>query len=177
MTTIEIKPTRRPQYWSLQDSSTCLDYLPGAQVYPFGILTRTTGITGLSVGREPGIPTDRKPALFDANWFTPTLQAMAALLWSSEDRAAGATPTRFAAADQMMTILSLVLDHRTPPPSVVPTWDGGVQVEWHRNGVDLEIEVGPLGEVEYFFKSPNLECEGQAWEDLESLTGYAQTVV
>jgi len=29
----------------------------------------------------------------------------------------------------------------TPVPSIVPTNSGGIQLEWHRNGVDLEIEV------------------------------------
>lgn len=30
---------------------------------------------------------------------------------------------------------------QTPPPAVVPTIRGGVQLEWHRGGIDLEIEI------------------------------------
>ena len=32
-------------------------------------------------------------------------------------------------------------------PRVVPTVEGGLQLEWHRDGFDLEIELSPLGEV------------------------------
>ena len=34
--------------------------------------------------------------------------------------------------------------------AVVPTVDGGVQVEWHVNGEDVEIAVAPDGAVEWF---------------------------
>jgi hypothetical protein len=32
-------------------------------------------------------------------------------------------------------------------PQIVPTVHGGIQLEWHRGGVDLEIEVAATGEV------------------------------
>jgi hypothetical protein len=44
----------------------------------------------------------------------------------------------------MVTAILLLLTTsrpKTPPPSVVPTVRGGVQLEWHRGGIDLEIEV------------------------------------
>lgn len=33
-----------------------------------------------------------------------------------------------------------------PMPSLIPCWDGTLQIEWHRNDLDLEIAV--LGEKE-----------------------------
>ncbi len=36
------------------------------------------------------------------------------------------------------------------PPQLVPTVDGGVQIEWHTNGVDLELCFGSAGEVDVY---------------------------
>lgn len=41
-----------------------------------------------------------------------------------------------------LQVVSFLLDHayRTlPEPAIVPLADGGLQIEWHHNGVDLEI--------------------------------------
>ncbi len=40
------------------------------------------------------------------------------------------------------SFLEQVAEIVTTAPSLVPTVSGGVAVEWHRNGVDLEIEFG-----------------------------------
>lgn len=52
-----------------------------------------------------------------------------------EDRA---TVSLRHAVDALRFVVRFVGD-RVPPPSVVPLSDGGVQLEWHRNGVDLEV--------------------------------------
>jgi len=36
-------------------------------------------------------------------------------------------------------------DPQLPQPSIVPTSAGGLQIEWHRPGVDLELEIAPNG--------------------------------
>jgi len=46
--------------------------------------------------------------------------------------------------DAALASASVVL---TRPGQAVPTSLGGVQVEWHIDGVDLEIEIGPSGEI------------------------------
>ena len=92
--------------------------------------------------------------------------------WTSDD----AFP-RPAATSQMLNLLARILDHQVPPPSIVPTWEGGVQVEWHRNGVDLEIESMPSGEIEFFFNDQSMECEGQAWEEIDRLGKFARAVI
>lgn len=38
-------------------------------------------------------------------------------------------------------ILATVMHDDTPAPSIVPTSDGHIQFEWHRQGIDLEVEV------------------------------------
>ena len=49
-------------------------------------------------------------------------------------------------------------------------------MEWHRNGVYLEIEADPHEEMEYFFKSSTEENEGLAWKDLDRLTEYVRAL-
>lgn len=115
--------------------------------------------------------------LYRTKWFTSTFDAMVALLRHSPIRSPMSRRVQLKVVASMLTILVEILDGRAPPPSVVPAWEGGLQVEWHRNGVDLEIEVSPSGNIEYFFASPDEEREGMAWEEIERLTKYARTVL
>jgi hypothetical protein len=55
-----------------------------------------------------------------------------------------------------ITLLSDLLDDTTPTPQIVPTVRGGVQIEWHRNGLDLEILVS-RGTEDFFIDRPDAE--------------------
>ena len=44
------------------------------------------------------------------------------------------------------------LDRNTPTPAVVPTTRGGIQLEWHRAGADLEIEIESPARSRVFFE-------------------------
>ena len=37
-----------------------------------------------------------------------------------------------------------------PPPIVVPTAPGGIQLEWHANGVDIEVYINSPNEITFF---------------------------
>ena len=134
----------------------------------------TFSLSGTTYERQDDKITVRRNSaqeLHRAKWIIPTLDAALALY-----PAPAPIPRR--TLDSMLTILTKILDDQTPPPSVVPTWEGGLQVEWHRNGVDLEIEVNSSGRVvEYFFASSEEEHEGMAWEEIERLTEYARVIV
>ena len=91
--------------------------------------------------------------LYSREWAIPTIQAMANLLRMADNWTSGGKRTHPAAVDSMLTILAEILDDRTPPPGVVPTWSGGVQVEWHRNSVDFEIEADPRGGIDSLVKT------------------------
>lgn len=179
MTTIALSPTPKAQEWPFSDSATFNDFLETPSVPTSETLSAPD--TEIYVRANKSIDIEvrriRGQELHAMEWFYPTLQAIAALPWWTDNWSSGATRTQVAAIAYMLEILIEVLDSRTPPPSVVPTWNGGVQVEWHRNGIDLEIEVAPEGDIEYFFKSPAEECEGLISDDLSRLSEYARTVI
>ena len=57
--------------------------------------------------------------------------------------------------------LCLIMRSDTIPPTVVPTPGGGIQLEWHTRGLDLEIEVSPLGRAYIFCHD---QTEDTRWE-------------
>ncbi len=79
-------------------------------------------------------------------WLDTTAQTMRRLSrlpanWSSY----GSSHIEDAAIISAASFLIIVLGPRGLAPTVVPTLQGGVQLEWHRNGVDIEIEFSPQG--------------------------------
>ena len=108
-------------------------------------------------------------------WAEPTIKAILALPWDRDNWADGATRTRPEAAANLLLVMVNTLNDDTPPPtSVVPTWRGGVQAEWHIDGFDLEIGAEPDGTIEYNFAGPGVdEYEGPVGGNVEHLREYA----
>ena len=104
-------------------------------------------------------------------WAEPTIKAILALPWDRDNWADGATRTRPEAAGNLLLVMVNTLNDDTPPPtSVVPTWRGGIQAEWHIGGFDLEIESEPDGTAEYYFAGPDVdEFEGPVDGNIEHL--------
>jgi hypothetical protein len=46
-----------------------------------------------------------------------------------------------------LSVLRQTMSRDSIAPQVVPTRDGGLQLEWHRAGVDLEVYIQPQGSV------------------------------
>lgn len=109
-------------------------------------------------------------------WFDPTIQAMLALPWDNGNWNDAAAATQPRAAATLLVALVHVLDDAAPPPAIVPTWRGGVQAEWSRNGMDLEIAADPDGALEYYFRSATEEYEEPALPNIERLTRLARSV-
>lgn len=63
---------------------------------------------------------------------------------------------------QAVRLLAVVLDIREDitDPMIVPTSDGGIQLDWHRDDVHLEFEVRPSLEVDVYWERP----DGETWE-------------
>jgi len=64
--------------------------------------------------------------------------------WDGE----GGTPLQPGALEASAVVLAEIMAEQSLPPQLVLTHEGGLQLEWHERGVDLEVEVRPSGEVE-----------------------------
>src|SRR4051794_18619625 len=88
-------------------------------------------------------------------WITEVEESLRALQklppgWDSH----GGRPLHPHIGQAASTLLQQIVLPETPRPAVVPTGRGGVQFEWHVNGVDLEIEARTAGEFQVFLESP-----------------------
>jgi hypothetical protein len=84
-------------------------------------------------------------------WFDPLVQGFVDLLtlppnWDSYQ--AGTIDPKV--VHDAMNFINAALGPTSPAPRVVPLSSGGLQVEWHRNGIDLEV-VFDRGEEPFFY--------------------------
>jgi hypothetical protein len=96
------------------------------------------------------------------DWVQPTLSRLGQLLTLPRDwDSYGGWPVDPACAWAAWQLLLTLMIENTPVPTLVPTSRGGVQIEWHAKGIDLEIEVLTPGEFIVSFEDA---VTGQAWE-------------
>lgn len=89
-------------------------------------------------------------------------QALSSLLvlppnWDSY----GAQPIDPRCIEYARTLLRSIMKPDTPAPAVVPTSQGGVQLEWHTKGLDLEIEVRSPEQCYVLYENHR---DGTTWE-------------
>jgi hypothetical protein len=84
----------------------------------------------------------------------------------------------------IMQVLSAVMTDKTSAPAVVPTSDGGIQLEWHQNGLDFEIESAPNGELTVFVEDESEEfpvvekaIESNNPQDISFLQQISQAII
>lgn len=53
------------------------------------------------------------------------------------------------------SVLCAVMTDKTPVPELVPTPDGGVQLEWHEGNRDIELTVDAAYDCELWSRDPN----------------------
>ena len=74
-------------------------------------------------------------------WLVPTVEILCELLSLQENwDSYGAPPVASRNVQTALEVLSDIMRDDTPMPQVIPTSRGGVQLEWHTRGIDLEIE-------------------------------------
>jgi hypothetical protein len=93
-------------------------------------------------------------------WFRPILNKVCTLgdlqfNWNSY----GAMPIDPETAVAALQILLNALSENDPQPAVVPTSGGGILLEWHVGGIDLEVDVRSPSSVQVAF-----EVDGQEEE-------------
>lgn len=59
----------------------------------------------------------------------------------------GAGPLRHDVLWFALSVLETVMSDDTPPPHITPMSHEGIMLEWHRNGIDFEIEIERPGEA------------------------------
>jgi hypothetical protein len=97
----------------------------------------------------------------ERKWEVEVVQALVRLAkmpagWDSYN----APPIRRDAGHFALEILHAVMHARTPVPQVVPTAVGGVQLEWHEKGIDLELHITAPYQWELWFhdlQEPDVE--------------------
>jgi hypothetical protein len=96
------------------------------------------------------------------SWFPPVLDRigeLSALSPNWDDHGALAIEAEQLA--KALVFIAGVMAPDTPPPALVPIGNGGVQVEWHRAGLDVEV---PFSKDD----QPDLYCydmeSGEEWE-------------
>ena len=88
-------------------------------------------------------------ASWERPWFVEYVEAqLNALLQLAEGwDARRGQPVELAAVRGSVAVLAALMDETSAPPQVFPLSDGGLQIEWHIGGNDIEIEVDCDGEV------------------------------
>lgn len=74
----------------------------------------------------------------------------------------GALSISIDAAYAALEILAEIAPLGAPTPSIVPTVDRGIQLEWHEDGIDLEIEVLSRSRAVVYFADPS---SAEEWEN------------
>jgi len=110
----------------------------------------------------------------DPLWYKGIVRKVLSLLNLQENwDSYGSKPISLTAIKNAFKVITNIVNPDTPMPYIVPSPSGAVQIEWHTNGIDLEIEVSEKNIANIFYEnvSANLEEE---WEsnllsDLERL--------
>ena len=105
-------------------------------------------------------------------WFDQVMQGLVDLLtlppnWDSY----GAGPIDLALVRRAFEFVNGFLRHSSPAPSIIPLSSGGLQIEWHRKGIDLEVVFDQGDEPMFYYRGPGGEGSEHALRDGARLLG------
>lgn len=96
------------------------------------------------------------------SWVPPVVRQLDMFLdlphnWDSY----GAPPPDPRLGFSALRLLVRVMHDNTPAPAIVPLSTGGLQLEWHQQGIDLEIEINEQHRFSMFFRDRR---GGEEWQ-------------
>lgn len=142
---------------------------------------RTTGLEWPCAGEIPTVHRTYWDRLDDTEQRRRTRVSWTSQALARLDRLANLGPAWDGAAAKAITpsvieavrdfVTSDLIDHTDIKPELVPTLDGGIQLEWHTSDVDLIIECEPSGSSSYYYRDVETdeESEGSLLEEQRSL--------
>lgn len=113
------------------------------------------------------------------DWFMPVLKGFANLATLSDNwDGEGAPRIDRDTMNRALAAIERLLACDAKAPSIVPLAHAGLQIEWHRNGKDLEIEFSPSGRVEFYYYDEETgdEHEGPVGTNFGNVREYMQRV-
>ena len=148
------------------DIATAEALLSDGDVFRSGVGVETLSDSGLLGGSRPKKVFRFNNIEIEADdskeWVQPTIEALYSKLrlppnWDSH----GALPIDEQRVADAIKVLSGTMSGNSEVPWVVPTTDGGIQLEWHREGEDLEVEISGTRTASIYFHNANT---GEEWE-------------
>jgi hypothetical protein len=121
---------------------------------------------------EISIETAEPPSL--PSWVGGTIEAIVSKLLLAPDwDSYGASEVSPEAVEQAIKLLLNTVCEDTTVPWVVPTSSGGIQLEWHTDEADLEVEVNGVNRGLIYWRSrrDNQEWEGDLATNTDRLRG------
>lgn len=101
-------------------------------------------------------------------WLSPVVERLDHLLNLDEDwDSYGSCTIDLSVAERVIKFLDLFLDDDTPRPDIVPTSEGGVQLEWEKDEKELELEFRPNGSYVVLFQDPQNEEAGEVEKECQ----------
>lgn len=91
---------------------------------------------------------------------TPRLQNL--MMLRSNWNSYGARTIQFSSLEAAIELLSRIMRPNTPPPIIMPTSDGSLQLEWHEKGLDLEVRI--YSRSRFYVSVEDLRNRGRDWE-------------
>lgn len=142
----------------------------------FGTYALSDSVSTRIVGSAGNASTTDLDSL-SPGWAGPVLTDVEALLALGADwNGYGAPKVDRAALGEALQILWSSATAATPPPSLVPTGVGGVQLEWHSHGFDIEVYFHPREVGAGLFVQDHREGTEIETRLLDDVTSLAQAL-